>query len=43
MLLKNANATLPLDRAAISSVAVIGPRADSVVRDWYGGLAPYRP
>ena len=23
------------------SIAVIGPRADSVVRDWYGGTPPY--
>jgi beta-glucosidase len=43
VLLKNARATLPLDRAAISSIAVIGPRADSVVRDWYGGTMPYPP
>ena len=41
VLLKNANATLPLDRTEINSVAVIGPRADSVVRDWYGGTPPY--
>jgi beta-glucosidase len=41
VLLKNANRTLPLDRAAIRSVALIGPRADSVLRDWYGGTAPY--
>ena len=41
VLLKNANATLPLDRTAFTSIAVIGPRADSVVRDWYGGTTPY--
>jgi beta-glucosidase len=41
VLLKNANATLPLDRTAIKSVAVLGPRADSVVRDWYGGTPAY--
>jgi beta-glucosidase len=41
VLLKNANGTLPLDRGSIGSVAVIGPRADSVVRDWYGGTPPY--
>jgi beta-glucosidase len=41
VLLKNANGALPLDASAIGSVAVIGPRADSVVRDWYGGTAPY--
>jgi beta-glucosidase len=40
-LLKNANNTLPLDRTAIHSVAVIGPRADQVVRDWYGGTPAY--
>ncbi|HXU02786.1 MAG TPA: glycoside hydrolase family 3 C-terminal domain-containing protein [Polyangia bacterium] len=41
VLLKNADRTLPLDAKAIKSVAVIGPRADSVVRDWYGGTPPY--
>jgi beta-glucosidase len=41
VLLKNQGATLPLDRTAIGSVAVIGPRADSVIRDWYGGTPPY--
>jgi beta-glucosidase len=41
VLLKNANATLPLDRAALGSIAVIGPRSDSVIRDWYGGPTPY--
>jgi len=41
VLLKNANATLPLDRSALTSVAVIGPRSDSVVRDWYGGTPAY--
>jgi beta-glucosidase len=30
VLLKNANATLPLDRATIGSVAVVGPLADTV-------------
>jgi beta-glucosidase len=41
VLLKNASSTLPLDRTSIHSVAVIGPRADSIVRDWYGGTPPY--
>jgi beta-glucosidase len=41
VLLKNANRALPLDRTPIRSIAVIGPRADSVVRDWYGGVQPY--
>jgi len=41
LLLKNAGGALPLDRAAIKSIAVAGPRADSVLRDWYGGTPPY--
>ena len=41
VLLKNENATLPLDRTSFSSIAVIGPRADSVERDWYGGTPAY--
>jgi beta-glucosidase len=41
VLLKNANGTLPLDRTTLNSIAIIGPRADSVVRDWYGGTMPY--
>ena len=41
VLLKNSGGALPLDRSAVKSIAVIGPRADSVVRDWYGGTAPY--
>ena len=41
VLLKNDAHALPLDPAAIGTIAVIGPRADSVVRDWYGGQAPY--
>ncbi|ACQ79577.1 Beta-glucosidase [Beutenbergia cavernae DSM 12333] len=30
---------LPLERAA--TVAVVGPHADTVLRDWYSGAAPY--
>jgi len=41
-LLKNANQTLPLDKNAIKSIAVIGPLADSVHWDWYGGEPPYK-
>jgi beta-glucosidase len=41
VLLKNQGGALPLDAATIGSVAVIGPRADSVIRDWYGGPAAY--
>ncbi len=36
-LLKNDHAALPLDKGALKSVAVIGPLADSVHWDWYGG------
>ena len=41
VLLKNDAHALPLDPTAIGTIAVIGPRADSVIRDWYGGQAPY--
>jgi beta-glucosidase len=41
VLLKNENSFLPLNKDAIKSVAVIGPLADSVHWDWYGGTPPY--
>ncbi len=41
VLLKNAGGFLPLDRAKLKSVAVIGPRADQVLLDWYSGTPPY--
>jgi beta-glucosidase len=41
VLLKNANNTLPLDKSKLHSIAVIGPLADSVHWDWYGGTPPY--
>jgi beta-glucosidase len=41
VLLKNENAFLPLKKEAIKSIAVIGPLADSVHWDWYGGTPPY--
>ena len=41
VLLKNANSLLPLDKAALKSIAVIGPRADQVALDWYSGTPPY--
>jgi beta-glucosidase len=41
VLLKNADAFLPLDRHSIKSIAVIGPLANSVHWDWYGGTPPY--
>jgi beta-glucosidase len=41
VLLKNENDTLPLDRAKLKSIAVIGPWADQVLLDWYSGTPPY--
>jgi len=41
VLLKNDAALLPLDEHAIRSLAVIGPRADEVLLDWYSGTPPY--
>ena len=41
VLLKNENHFLPLDKSKIKSIAVIGPLADSVHWDWYGGTPPY--
>jgi beta-glucosidase len=41
VLLKNEINFLPLRKDAIKSIAVIGPLADSVHWDWYGGLPMY--
>jgi beta-glucosidase len=41
VLLKNENNLLPLDKNKIKSIAVIGPLANSVHWDWYGGTPPY--
>jgi beta-glucosidase len=41
VLLKNADAFLPLKKDSIKSIAVIGPLADSVHWDWYGGTPPH--
>lgn len=41
VLLKNDAGALPLSAGAIGSVAVIGPMADIVYRDWYSGTLPY--
>jgi beta-glucosidase len=41
VLLKNESALLPLKKDSIKSIAVIGPLADSVHWDWYGGTPPY--
>ncbi len=41
VLLKNERNRLPLDRGKLKSIAVIGPRADEVLLDWYSGTPPY--
>jgi beta-glucosidase len=41
VLLKNDNHTLPLDRAKLTSIALIGPWTNEVLLDWYSGTPPY--
>ena len=41
VLLKNSANTLPLDKKSLNSIAVIGPRANQVLLDWYSGTPPY--
>jgi len=41
VLLKNSANLLPLDKKSLQSIAVIGPRADEVLLDWYSGTPPY--
>jgi beta-glucosidase len=41
VLLKNNKGLLPLDQTRLKSIAVIGPRADEVLLDWYSGTPPY--
>jgi beta-glucosidase len=41
VLLKNADNFLPLKKAALKTVAVVGPYADQVALDWYSGTPPY--
>jgi beta-glucosidase len=42
VLLKNTNKLLPLDRRKLKSIAVVGPRANEILLDWYSGTPPYR-
>jgi beta-glucosidase len=42
VLLKNANNKLPLAKDGQTTIAVVGPRANNIVRDWYGGNPPYK-
>ena len=41
VLLKNTDGLLPLNGEAAPTIAVLGPRADSVLLDWYSGSPPY--
>ncbi|MCM3626105.1 glycoside hydrolase family 3 C-terminal domain-containing protein [Paenibacillus glycanilyticus] len=41
VLLKNDGGILPLQADKLRKVAVIGPLADTVYRDWYSGTLPY--
>jgi beta-glucosidase len=41
VLLKNEGNLLPLDKSKVKTIAVIGPRADQVLLDWYSGTPPY--
>lgn len=41
VLLKNDHNTLPLDRAKVKTIAVIGPWTNEVLLDWYSGTPPY--
>ena len=41
VLLKNSADLLPLDKKKIKSIAVIGPRANEVLLDWYSGTPAY--
>ncbi|MFF0154814.1 glycoside hydrolase family 3 C-terminal domain-containing protein [Micromonospora sp. NPDC005203] len=42
VLLKNSRQALPLDPARTRKVAVLGPLADTLYTDWYGGDLPYQ-
>jgi len=42
VLLKNEKDFLPLQKDRIKSIAVIGPLADTIAWDWYGGTPPYK-
>jgi beta-glucosidase len=41
VLLKNSAGALPLNKSQMRSIAVIGPLANSVHWDWYGGYPPH--
>lgn len=41
VLLKNDNGLLPLDKNKIKLIAVVGPRSEEVLQDWYSGSPAY--
>jgi beta-glucosidase len=41
VLLKNSAGLLPLNRATVRSIAVVGPLSNTVLLDWYSGTPPY--
>lgn len=41
VLLKNEGGLLPLDKKSVKKIAVIGNRAEEVLKDWYGALPAY--
>jgi beta-glucosidase len=41
VLLKNNEGLLPLDKNKIKSIAVVGPRSEEVLQDWYSGSPAY--
>lgn len=41
VLLKNKNNILPIKKEKVKKIAVIGPRANQVISDWYSGTPPY--
>jgi beta-glucosidase len=42
VLLKNSKNLLPLDKSKLKSIAILGPRANEVLLDWYSGTPAYR-
>lgn len=42
VLLKNENNLLPLDEKKMKKLAVIGPTANAIYRDWYTGYSPFQ-
>jgi beta-glucosidase len=41
VLLKRSPGLVPLEKRRAKSIAVLGPRADAVLLDWYSGTPPY--